>query len=145
MLTVTTASIMSTSTNVLMVSISNAYLLIRANSSIEWIAASRIDLTHEVEWPQPEKPEKKKTGAATKAPSKNAQKRARTDSRDVSAVPDLLTGKNVNIAKPQRPSKAGGKENVMEDIQPEADGLPKTEPDDVDMTDVGFSDTKAEE
>lgn len=34
----------------------------------------------------------------------------------------------------------------MEDIQPaEADGVPKTEPDDVDMVDVGFSDTKARE
>lgn len=106
----------------------------------EWIPASRIDLTHEVEWPQPEKPEKKKTGAGNKAPSKNVQKRARTDSRDVSAAPDLLTGKNVNVSKAQRPSKAGGKENLGDDADViAADGVPKTELEDVDMVDVGFA------
>lgn len=108
----------------------------------EWIAASRIDLTHKVEWPQPEKPEKKKTGAGNKAPSKNAQKRARTDSRDVSAAPDLLTGKNVNVSKVQRPSKAGGKENLGEDLPSEADGIPKPESEDVDMVD-SFTEAKA--
>lgn len=114
---------------------------------IEWISATRIDLNHEVEWPQPEKPEKKKTGAGNKAPGKNTQKRARADSRDVSAAPDLLTGKNTNVSKAQRPSKAGGKENLGDDIPASAkavpvDGMPKTEPDDVDMVDIGFSDSK---
>ena len=66
-----------------------------------------------MEWPQPEKQEKKKlTGAAaTKAQPKKGQKRARADSRDVSATPELLAGKNLNISKPSRASKAGGKEN----------------------------------
>ncbi|KAL1955292.1 hypothetical protein VTO42DRAFT_8824 [Malbranchea cinnamomea] len=79
----------------------------------EWICASRLDLTKEVEWPQPEKPEKKKlTGAAaTKAQPKKGQKRTRRDSREVSSTPELLAGKNLNITKPSRPSKAGGKEN----------------------------------
>ncbi|KEY81203.1 histone acetyltransferase Esa1 [Aspergillus fumigatus] len=118
----------------------------------EWIDASRLDLSHEVEWPQPEKPEKKKTGVGNKAPSKNAQKRARADSRDVSATPDLLTGKNVNVGKAQRPSKAGGKENrdgtplSMPIVTAEAistDGTPKAESDDVEMVDVSFTDGKS--
>ncbi|KAJ5214874.1 hypothetical protein N7468_010553 [Penicillium chermesinum] len=77
----------------------------------EWVPAARIDLSQEVEWPQPEKPDKKKSGPANKAPSKNAQKRARADSREVSGTPDALGGKNLNVGKAPRPSKAGGKEN----------------------------------
>ncbi|KAL1965025.1 hypothetical protein VTN77DRAFT_6225 [Rasamsonia byssochlamydoides] len=114
----------------------------------EWVPASRIDLTQEVEWPLPEKPDKKKTaGAANKAPSKNtAQKRARADSRDVSSTPDLLTGKNTNVGKVPRPSKAGGKENRSDETPltlslvgseaVSADGTPKPESEDVDMIDV---------
>lgn len=121
-----------------------------ADVLIEWISGTRIDLGHEVEWPQPEKPEKKKTGASNKVPGKNTQKRARTDSRDISVAPDLLTGKNANVTKTQRPSKAGGKENLGDDIPASAegvpaDGMPKTEPDDVDMVDVGFSGKAARE
>ncbi|OJI85838.1 hypothetical protein ASPTUDRAFT_55428 [Aspergillus tubingensis CBS 134.48] len=120
----------------------------------EWIDSGRIDLSHEVEWPQPEKPEKKKTGPGNKAPSKNAQKRARAESRDVSATPDLLTGKNTNVGKAQRPSKAGGKENRDETSvnlsiggseAVSADGTPKPDSDDVDMIDVGFSKDEKEE
>ncbi|KAJ5286738.1 hypothetical protein N7478_002424 [Penicillium angulare] len=77
----------------------------------EWIPAARIDLSHEVEWPQPEKTEKKKAATTNKAPSKNVQKRPRADSREVSGTPDALGGKNVNVGKASRPSKAGGKEN----------------------------------
>lgn len=65
----------------------------------------------------------------------------------MSATPDLLAGKNANIAKAQRPSKAGGKENRGEDDTPanlsfvgseavSADGTPKAESEDVDMLDV---------
>ncbi|KAJ9639127.1 uncharacterized protein PV06_07321 [Exophiala oligosperma] len=87
----------------------------------EWISAERIDLSQEVEWPAPEKPEKKKTTVTTKASStKNAQAksitttkagRPRTDSRPGSATPDLLTSKAGNDRKRPLPSKAGGKEN----------------------------------
>ncbi|OOF90825.1 hypothetical protein ASPCADRAFT_211781 [Aspergillus carbonarius ITEM 5010] len=121
----------------------------------EWIDSTRIDLSHEVEWPQPEKPEKKKTGPGNKAPSKNPQKRARAESRDVSATPDLLTGKNTNVGKAQRPSKAGGKENRGDETPlnlsiggseaVSVDGTPKPESDDVDMIDVGFSKDEKEE
>lgn len=103
----------------------------------EWISASRIDLSQEVEWPLPEKPEKKKTGAGNKAPSKN--KRARAGSRDVSATPDRLVGKNINVGKAQRPSKAGGKENrVVEDAIEGAQAViaPKQDSEDVEMVDV---------
>ncbi|KAL3476251.1 hypothetical protein BJX99DRAFT_246949 [Aspergillus californicus] len=115
----------------------------------EWVASSRLDLSQEVEWPQPEKPEKKKTGPANKAPSKN--KRARAGSRDVSATPDLLTGKNANLAKAQRPSKAGGKENrgetpanlsIVGSEAVSADGTPNAGSEDVDMMDASFADAK---
>lgn len=83
---------------------------------LEWVHSSRLDLTREVEWPQPEKPEKKKlTGAAaTKAQPKKGQKRPR-DSREISSTPELLAGKTLNVVKPARPSKAGGKENREDD------------------------------
>ncbi|KAL2853440.1 hypothetical protein BJY01DRAFT_232211 [Aspergillus pseudoustus] len=116
----------------------------------EWIASSRLDLSQEVEWPQPEKAEKKKTGPANKAPSKN--KRARAGSRDVSATPDLLTGKNANVGKVPRPSKAGGKENrgdetpinltILGSEALSADGTPKADSEDVDMMDASFVDAK---
>ncbi|PLB50421.1 hypothetical protein P170DRAFT_454949 [Aspergillus steynii IBT 23096] len=121
----------------------------------EWVDSGRLDLSQEVEWPQPEKPEKKKTGPGQKAPSKNTQKRPRAGSREVSATPDLLTGKNANVGKAPRPSKAGGKENRGEDTPlnmsilgseaVSADGTPKGDSDDVDMIDVGFSDMKEEQ
>ncbi|RDW74679.1 putative cell division control protein (Cdc5) [Aspergillus mulundensis] len=116
----------------------------------EWVAASRLDLSQEVEWPQPEKPEKKKTGPANKAPSKN--KRVRAGSRDVSATPDLLTGKNINVGKAQRPSKAGGKENRGDETPVNlsmlgleavsADGTPQADSEDIDMMDASFVDAK---
>ncbi|KAL5334521.1 hypothetical protein BJX70DRAFT_391364 [Aspergillus crustosus] len=116
----------------------------------EWIPAARLDLSEEVEWPQPEKPEKKKAVPTNKAPSKN--KRVRADSRDVSATPDFLAGKNTNIAKAQRPSKAGGKENrddetplslsILGSEAVSADGTPKADSEDVDMLDASFVDAK---
>ncbi|KAL1977410.1 hypothetical protein VTN31DRAFT_269 [Thermomyces dupontii] len=115
----------------------------------EWIPASRIDLSQEVEWPAPEKPEKKKASGGQKAPGKN-QKRARTDSRDVSATPDLLTGKNTNVSKAPRPAKAGGKENRVDGTPhplPEgasATDTPKQASEDVEMMDVSFTDAKTE-
>ncbi|KAL5048473.1 hypothetical protein BDW71DRAFT_196121 [Aspergillus fruticulosus] len=115
----------------------------------EWVASSRLDLSQEVEWPQPEKPEKKKTGPA-KAPSKN--KRVRAGSRDVSATPDTLTGKNTNVGKVQRPSNAGGKENRGDETPADlsmlgseavsADGTPKAVSEDIDMMDASFVDAK---
>ncbi|KAL2356802.1 histone acetyltransferase ESA1 [Cryomyces antarcticus] len=86
----------------------------------EWVPAERIDLSKEVEWPAPEKPDKKKAtttqGKAQppKADISKAQKslkRSRSGTkteRDVSATPEASSG---NASKPVRPSKAGGKEN----------------------------------
>jgi histone acetyltransferase HTATIP len=88
----------------------------------EWVHADRIDLSQEVEWPAPEKPDKKKTTVTTKAPpakanaaksiiTNNKAGRARSDSRQGSATPDLLGAKAGNDRKRPLPSKAGGKEN----------------------------------
>ncbi|ERF74297.1 Histone acetyltransferase esa1 [Endocarpon pusillum Z07020] len=94
----------------------------------EWVTADRIDLSQEVEWPAPDKPEKKKTTTTTTTkaplPSKASNKNARsqTESRDVSAAPDLLSAKTGNDRKLSRPSKAGGKEN-REDIEDTKDSL----------------------
>ncbi|KAL9622109.1 MAG: hypothetical protein Q9160_003452 [Pyrenula sp. 1 TL-2023] len=80
----------------------------------EWVPGSRIDLSQEVEFPPPEKPDKKKATAVTKnQPPPKANKRPRTSSRDVSATPDQLgpAGDKLNERQPPRPSKAGGKEN----------------------------------
>ncbi|KAJ5179882.1 hypothetical protein N7492_003092 [Penicillium capsulatum] len=113
----------------------------------EWIAATRIDLSHEVEWPQPEKSDKKKAPPPSKAPAKNEPKRARADSRGVSGTPDALGGKNWNVGKASRPSKAGGKENrgvgtpgdtpLFGSEAMSATGTPKgAEPEDVEMADA---------
>ncbi|EDN03111.1 histone acetyltransferase ESA1 [Histoplasma capsulatum] len=121
----------------------------------EWVPASRIDLTQEVEWPQPEKPEKKKTSgaAAPKAQPKNVPKRPRGGSREISA-PELLADKDLNINKSSRPSKAGGKEN-REDETPQNISLlgseavssvstPKLdgETEDIEMVDAGDAEAK---
>jgi histone acetyltransferase HTATIP len=111
------------------------------NIVLEWINASRIDLTKEVEWPAPEKPDKKKSSANNKAPSK-VPKNARPGSRDVSGTPDALGGKNLNVGKAPRPSKAGGKENRTADTPGDTSlfgstvGTPKADSEDVDMADA---------
>ncbi|KAJ9604411.1 Histone acetyltransferase [Cladophialophora chaetospira] len=96
----------------------------------EWVPADRIDLTQEVEWPAPEKPEKKKTTVTTKAPPSKAATaksitkvtgRVRADSRAGSATPDLLSSKAGNDRKRPIPSKAGGKENREEGLAPDGD------------------------
>ncbi|KAJ4522921.1 Histone acetyltransferase [Exophiala dermatitidis] len=85
----------------------------------EWVSADRIDLSQEVEWPAPEKPEKKKTTVTSKGPpskvaaaSKSITTKVGGRSRPGSATPDLLfTSKAGNDRKRPVPSKAGGKEN----------------------------------
>ncbi|KAJ5102730.1 hypothetical protein N7532_003259 [Penicillium argentinense] len=112
----------------------------------EWVASSRIDLTQEVEWPQPEKTDKKKAASTNKAPSKNPkQQRVGADSREQSGTPDALGGKNMNVGKASRPSKAGGKENqdiptpgdIFGSEAVSADGTPRAgDSEDVEMTDA---------
>ncbi|KAL9601058.1 MAG: hypothetical protein Q9219_002767 [cf. Caloplaca sp. 3 TL-2023] len=87
----------------------------------EWIPASRLDLSQEVDWPQPEAPSKKSQKQA--APPKSAtlpkstvgQKRPRastTTSRRGSETPELsATTGNAQPHPPTRPSLIGGKEN----------------------------------
>ena len=138
----------------------------------EWVSADRIDLSQEVEWPAPEKPDKKKTTVTTKAPTTNKAAtaksitttnkagRPRTDSRAGTATPDTLGAKAGNDRKRPLPSKAGGKENREDGLSPSLDitatdaGTPLPPPlnnddsglvstQDVDMSDAPI--TKTEE
>ncbi|KAF2148946.1 histone acetyltransferas-like protein esa1 [Myriangium duriaei CBS 260.36] len=80
----------------------------------EWVSSTRLDLTQQVEWPVPEKPDaktKKTSGKAdkasesktSKATQKAGTKRPRSGTvRDVSATPTETS---------RRPSISGGKEN----------------------------------
>ncbi|KAF2772803.1 histone acetyltransferase, MYST family [Teratosphaeria nubilosa] len=86
----------------------------------EWIAAERLDLSHEVEWPIPEKPDTKnkqkttsKTDSKAQPVSKSqqttkSQKRPRstTATREPSETPIDSSAKSS-----RRPSHQGGKEN----------------------------------
>ncbi|KAL8950644.1 MAG: hypothetical protein Q9222_003328 [Ikaeria aurantiellina] len=85
----------------------------------EWVSASRLDLSQEVEWPQPEAPFKKSQKqppapkSATIPQSTAGQKRPRasTTSRRESETPELTTTTGNAQPKPTRPSLIGGKEN----------------------------------
>ncbi|KAH6614140.1 histone acetyltransferase ESA1 [Boeremia exigua] len=107
----------------------------------EWISADRIDLSREVEWPAPEKADKKKSGTpkVDKAPSKSEQKslkrsRSKLD-REISGTPES-TSSNVP-GKAQRPSKASGNENQEILVTSEVlDGTPKPEDEEMDLMDV---------
>ncbi|KAL9585749.1 MAG: hypothetical protein Q9212_001331 [Teloschistes hypoglaucus] len=120
----------------------------------EWISVSRLDLTKEVEWPQPEAPSKKSQKQA--APHKSAtlpkstigQKRPRTSTitRRDSETPELSNSTGNVQAKPTRPSLVGGKENdrpgsdqSISVIAPEiTTGTPKADDnsEDLDITDL---------
>ena len=116
----------------------------------EWIAADRIDLSREVEWPAPEKADKKKNIAskADKAPSKSDQKnlkrsRSKLD-REISGTPES-TSSNVP-GKAQRPSKASGKENQEVLVTSEVtDGTPKPEDEEMDLDEEDIGDSEEEE
>ncbi|KAF2871730.1 histone acetyltransferase ESA1 [Massariosphaeria phaeospora] len=108
----------------------------------EWVGSERIDLLREVEWPAPEKPEKKKAAASQKekAPSRSDQKnpkrsRSKLD-RDASDTPEASS---VNLpGKAPRPSKASGKENKELVVTSEVnDGAtPKPEDEEMDLVDI---------
>lgn len=104
----------------------------------EWVKAERIDLSQEVEWPAPEKPDKKKTTVTSKAPpskasaaksiiTNNKSGRPRSDSRPGSATPDLLGATAGNDRKRPQPSKAGGKENNEDGMSLDVDSLVTTQ------------------
>ena len=148
-------SITKTSTNVLTVGGVNNSVRQRCSQFSEWIPASRLDLSQEVEWPQPEAPTKKSQKSANAAPPKSAtlprstagQKRPRTSttaasSRKNSEAPEL-TPSTGNQAKPARPSLVGGKENRpgsdgdISVIAPEiTTGTPKDEGSELDLVDI---------
>ncbi|KAF1348039.1 histone acetyltransferase, MYST family [Delphinella strobiligena] len=79
----------------------------------EWVQAERLDLTREVEWPAPEKPDNKKknnqTSKAQTSKAPKALKRSRASStREVSATPTDVS--QSSKAGTRRPSQAGEKD-----------------------------------
>ncbi|EME78306.1 uncharacterized protein MYCFIDRAFT_199541 [Pseudocercospora fijiensis CIRAD86] len=111
----------------------------------EWVPAERLDLTQDVEWPVPEKPDNKSKQKQTqsKSDSKNTktgstkagQKRSRsgTTTREASEIPGDLAGK-----LSRQVSQSGGKENrdpSVAVLAPESlDGTPG--PDDESAMDI---------
>ncbi|KAK4574700.1 Histone acetyltransferase [Recurvomyces mirabilis] len=93
----------------------------------EWVSAERIDLTQEVEWPVPEKPEVKSKQKTTAAPSKTDSKaphpsrshkrpRSSTLTREASETPqDGLSAKTS-----RRPSFTSGGGKGKENLDPAA-------------------------
>jgi histone acetyltransferase HTATIP len=82
----------------------------------EWITPERFDLDREVEWPAPEKPEKKKSAGppnkASKADKKTQKKSSKAELESpASATPEVLGSSANTPGKAPKPSKAGGKEN----------------------------------
>ena len=122
--------------------------------SAEWVPASRIILSQEVEWPQPEVVSKKgqKTQTAPKATtvpkSVAGQKRPRPSvtSREISSTPELAPSSGNAAPQQNRPPMAGGKENKssrqtssnsISVLAPEiSEGTPKPDDEDVDLEDV---------
>ncbi|KAL8875954.1 MAG: hypothetical protein Q9192_008955, partial [Flavoplaca navasiana] len=117
-----------------------------------WVSASRLDLSQEVEWPQPEAPSKKSQKqppppkSATLPKSTVGQKRPRTSTitRRESVTPELSSTTGNAQPKPTRPSLVGGKENdrpgsdqSISVIAPEiTTGTPKPEDSDLDIADL---------
>ncbi|KAF1948873.1 histone acetyltransferase ESA1 [Byssothecium circinans] len=108
----------------------------------EWIDATRIDLTREVEWPAPEKPEKKKTTTSSKTdkatPSsgtpridpKNPKRSRAQLEREVSSTPSEATSSNV-------PSKVQRKDSELLVTTEVTDGVtPKPEDEETDVVDI---------
>ena len=106
----------------------------------EWVSKEKFDLNREVEWPLPEKPDKKKTGGASQSQkkeplkdSKNLKKQKSQLDRET-ATPESTSA---NIQNVPRPSTAGGKENKEVTITTEVlDGTPRPDDEDADMIDV---------
>ncbi|KAI9789984.1 MAG: Histone acetyltransferase [Peltula sp. TS41687] len=113
----------------------------------EWIPSSRIDLSREVEWPAPEKPEKKKAPTApNRAGGKldvkkvpKGQKRPRPRASSPNEAPLTTEVASANLpGKPPQPTLAGGKENSNNDsiaiVQTEVtDGTYKPEDEEMDV------------
>jgi histone acetyltransferase HTATIP len=115
----------------------------------EWVAPERIDLSHEVEWPVPEKPEpkskQKQTSKTDSKQTKTGQKRPRanTNQREASGTP--FDGSAMSS---RRPSQSGGKENrdpsMVAVTTEDLDGTPQPEDENnVDLVDLQAAAAKA--
>ncbi|KAF2141956.1 uncharacterized protein K452DRAFT_227675 [Aplosporella prunicola CBS 121167] len=103
----------------------------------EWIAADRIDLSREVEWPAPEKPKKVAANKqASKADTSKAQKmhkrpRSKLD-REISATPEVLSG-----GVPGKRQQLSQEHDVTVVSTELADGeTPRPDDDEMDLVDV---------
>ncbi|KAF2432651.1 histone acetyltransferas-like protein esa1 [Tothia fuscella] len=113
----------------------------------EWIPAERLDLSREVEWPVPEKADKKKAHGvqATKAPLKDKNPKRSLKQRlerEISGTPEFASA---NAQRLQQPSTAGGKENretvtVTTEV---VNGTPKPDDEEMDVDDVAAAAAKA--
>lgn len=112
----------------------------------EWVAAERIDLSQEVEWPLPEKPDNK-SKQKTNQQSKNLQipdqnktnKRPRmiSESRDASATPMAMSDQSKSEKSSRRPSISGGKENRDPNLTIKPEDLAGTpQPEDESLVDL---------
>ncbi len=115
----------------------------------ESILPSRIDLSREVEWPAPEKPDKKKgvpvktKDQPVKAPKAQKRPRGSFGTRDASTVPETISS-NLPGKASRSSNNAGGKENTSPDdsssiaiVSTEVlDGTPRPDDDEMEVEEV---------
>merc|ERR1711939_39484 len=81
----------------------------------EWVSAERLDLSQEVEWPLPEKPEpkskQKQQPSKAQQVSKTDSKATKSNKRPRSATATRETSEAPEAKASRRPSQQGGKEN----------------------------------
>ncbi|KAI7162953.1 Histone acetyltransferase [Hortaea werneckii] len=81
----------------------------------EWVSAERLDLSQEVEWPLPEKPEpkskQKQQPSKAQQVSKTDSKATKANKRPRSATATRETSEAPEAKASRRPSQQGGKEN----------------------------------
>ncbi|KAJ4301583.1 Histone acetyltransferase [Kalmusia sp. IMI 367209] len=107
----------------------------------EWVDADRIDLTREVEWPAPEKPDKKKSSASNKndkTASKADQKSLKRSRSKLDREVSIASEASSTNLPPKASRKASGKENQELLVTTEiTDGTtPKPEDEEMDLVDV---------
>ncbi|KAK5000440.1 Histone acetyltransferase [Elasticomyces elasticus] len=132
------------------------YFAFKLTSIAEWITAERIDLSHEVEWPLPEKTDKQKKAAqnqqksqqskADGQPSKAAKRPRSSTIREHSATPSDTTQPRP-LSQLGTARRAGGQEvqSPSEAIVPTEiiDGTPQPDDDTLDLVDVADAATAA--
>ncbi|KAI9723158.1 MAG: Histone acetyltransferase [Chrysothrix sp. TS-e1954] len=110
----------------------------------EWVSSERLDLSQEVEWPAPEKADKKDKSAGqqkSQQPSKNEPAKAQKSLKRDRAVLERADSNKTDSSKRQgKQPSAGGKENrdatVVAITTEVVDGTPQPEDEQADLVDV---------